>query len=138
VQVIPDQYYTGASVRPKVIVTGLVEGVDYTSVYFNNVEAGTAWVTVVGIGSYAGEVTLYFRIIATGTEEAASAALRISPADNGLLISGLTPGKTFSIYTLQGQLLYQAQASSPEETIYLREKGIYILRHKDKAYKFVF
>ncbi|GAB6394429.1 MAG: Ig-like domain-containing protein [Bacteroidales bacterium] len=138
VQVIPDQYYTGASVRPKVIVTGLVEGVDYTSVYFNNVEAGTAWVTVVGIGSYAGEVTLYFRIIATGTEEAVGAALRISPAAGGIFISGLTPGKTFSIYTLQGQLIYQAQASSPEETIYLGEKGIYILRHKDKAYKFVF
>ncbi|GAB6395128.1 MAG: Ig-like domain-containing protein [Bacteroidales bacterium] len=136
VQVIPDQYYTGSSVRPKVIVTGLVEGVDYTSVYFNNIEAGTAWVTVVGIGSYAGEVTLYFRIIATGAEEAASAVLRITPADNGLLISGLTPGKTFGIYTLQGQLLYQATAASPEEHIHLRDKGLYILRHKDRAYKF--
>ncbi|GAB6393697.1 MAG: Ig-like domain-containing protein [Bacteroidales bacterium] len=137
VQVIPDQYYTGSSVRPKVIVTGLVEGVDYTSVYFNNVEAGTAWVTVVGIGSYAGEVTLYFRIIATGTEEAASAALRIAPAAaGGILVSGLTPGKTLSIYTLQGQLIYQATATSPEEHIHLQDKGIYILRHKGRGYKF--
>ncbi|GAB6394828.1 MAG: Ig-like domain-containing protein [Bacteroidales bacterium] len=136
VQVIPDQYYTGSSVRPKVIVTGLVEGVDYTSVYFNNVEAGTAWVTVVGIGSYAGEVTLYFRIIATGTEEPASAALRITPANGGIFISGLTPGKTFSIYTLQGQLIYESKATSAEEHIHLQDKGIYILRHKGRAYKF--
>jgi hypothetical protein len=114
-----------------------VEGVDYTAVYFNNVEAGTAWVTVVGIGSYAGEVTLYFRIIATGTEEAASAALRITPAaGGGLLVSGLTPGKIFSIYTLQGQLLYQASAASPEAYIHLQEKGVYILMHQDRTYKF--
>ncbi|GAB6394114.1 MAG: Ig-like domain-containing protein [Bacteroidales bacterium] len=139
VQVIPDQYYTGASVRPKVIVTGLVEGVDYTAVYFNNIEAGTAWVTVVGIGSYAGEVTLYFRIIATGAEEPASAALRIAPAAaGGILVSGLTPGKTLSIYTLQGQLLYQATATSPEETIYLREKGVYILYHDGQYSKFAY
>jgi hypothetical protein len=72
----------------------------------------------------------------TGTEEAAGAALRITPAAGGLLISGLTPGNPLSIYTLQGQLIYQASAASPEETIYLGEKVVYILRHKGKGYKF--
>jgi hypothetical protein len=136
VQVIPDQYYTGYSVRPEVTVMGLVEGTDYTVFYFDNITAGTARAVVVGIGSYAGEVTLYFRIVATGIEEPANAVLRIFPADNGIFISGLTPGKTFSIYTLQGQLIYQSNASSPEERIYLQDKGVYILRHKEKAYKF--
>jgi hypothetical protein len=75
----------------------------------------------------------------TGTEEAASAALRITPAaGDGLLISGLTPGKTLSIYTLPGQLIYLAQASSPEETIYLGEKGIYILYHAGQYTKFAY
>jgi hypothetical protein len=65
-----------------------------------------------------------------------SARNKIAPAAGGLLISGLTSGATFGIYTLQGQLVYQAKASSPEEHIYLQEKGIYMLRHKEKAYKF--
>jgi hypothetical protein len=52
--------------------------------------------------------------------------------------NGGKSGATFSIYTLQGQLLYKASAASPEETIYLQEKGVYILRHKGKTYKFVF
>ncbi|GAB6394068.1 MAG: hypothetical protein MdMp024_0380 [Bacteroidales bacterium] len=137
VQVIPDQYYTGSSVRPKVIVTGLVEGVDYTSVYFNNVEAGTAWVTVVGIGSYAGEVTLYFRIIATGTEEPAS-ALRITPADNGIFISGLTPGKTFSIYTIKGEKYYTGTAQSDVFRLDNIPKGVYILYHAGQYSKFAY
>jgi hypothetical protein len=136
VQVIPDQYYTGYSIRPAVTVTGLVEGTDYTVFYFDNIAAGTARAVVVGIGSYAGEVTLSFRIIATGIEEAVGAVLRIAPADNGIFISGLTPGETFSIYTLQGQLVYQSKASSPEERIYLREKGVYILKHKERTCKF--
>jgi hypothetical protein len=62
--------------------------------------------------------------------------LRIAPAAGVLLISGLMPGEAFSIYTLQGQLVYESKASSPEETIYLREKGVYILRHKDRTCKF--
>jgi hypothetical protein len=136
VQLIPDQYYTGYALIPEVVVTGLTLNVDYTVSYYDNIEMGTATVVIAGIGNYTGGLTLWFRIIATGTEEAASAVLRITSANGGIFISGLTPGKTFSIYTLQGQLLYQAQASSPEETIYLQDKGVYILRHKGKAYKF--
>ncbi|GAB6394567.1 MAG: hypothetical protein MdMp024_0879 [Bacteroidales bacterium] len=137
VQVIPDQYYTGNPIYPAVIVTGLVQGVDYTVIYYNNTDAGTATALITGIGDYSGQIAQTFHIVSTGTEEAASAALRITPAaGDGLLVSGLTPGKPLSIYTLQGQLLYQAQASSPEEHIHLQEKGVYILRHKGKGWKF--
>ncbi|GAB6395075.1 MAG: Ig-like domain-containing protein [Bacteroidales bacterium] len=137
VQVIPDQYYTGNPLYPAVIVTGLVQGVDYTVTYYNNVVAGTATALITGIGDYSGQIAQTFHIVSTGTEQPASAVLRITPAaSDGLLVSGLTPGKTLSIYTLQGQLLYQATASSPEETIYLREKGIYILYHDGQYSKF--
>jgi DNA-binding protein len=136
VQVIPDQYYTGYSIRPAVTVAGLTQGVDYTVSYYNNTAAGTAIAIVTGIGNYTGEVAQSFRIVDTGTEEATNTVLRIISTDNGISISGLTPGETFGIYTLQGQLLYESKATSPEETIYLREKGVYILRHKGKAYKF--
>ncbi|GAB6394377.1 MAG: Ig domain-containing protein [Bacteroidales bacterium] len=232
---IPAQTYTGSRIEPAVTVRDgartLAAGTDYTVNYSNNVNAGTATVTLTGMGNYTGTATGTFRIVGvpaavtysirvglavsdearrhielsfppsaeygavvslfvhiaegvemegltvyangreipaagfdaashsyrvllkvegdmevtvsglhlTGTEEAASAALRITPdAGDGLLISGLTPGKAFSIYTLQGQLLYQATASSPEETIYLREKGVYILYHAGQYNKFAY
>ncbi|GAB6393889.1 MAG: Ig-like domain-containing protein [Bacteroidales bacterium] len=229
---IPAQTYTGSRIEPAVTVRDgartLAAGTDYTVNYSNNVNAGTATVTLTGMGNYTGTATGTFRIVGvpaavtysirvglavsdearrhielsfppsaeygavvslfvhiaegvemegltvyangreipaagfdaashsyrvllkvegdmevtvsglhlTGTEEAASAALRITPAAGGLLVSGLTPGETLSIYTLQGQLIYQASAASPEETIYWGEKGIYILKHKDRTCKF--
>lgn len=74
---IPDQTRTGAAVTPKVRVTitgptgeeTLREGVDYELVYKDNVNAGTATVTVTGIGDFAGtSVTLSFRILEAEAE----------------------------------------------------------------------
>jgi hypothetical protein len=138
VQVIPDQYYTGYSVRPAVTVTGLVEGTDYMVFYFDNVAAGTARAVVVGIGSYAGEVTLSFRIIATGMEEPTSALLRIAPADNGIFISGLTPGKTFSIYTIIGEKYYSGTAQTDVFRLDNIPAGVYILYHDGQYSKFYY
>lgn len=57
---------TGSAIKPKVIVkdgeTVLVEGTDYTVEYTNNVEPGTATVTVKGIGNYKGTVNKTFTI----------------------------------------------------------------------------
>jgi hypothetical protein len=135
VQLIPDQTYTGSAVNPAVTVTGLTQDVDYTVSCSDNIQIGTATVTITGKGNYTGEVTLSFNIT-TGIEEAATFVLRIAPAAGGIFISGLTPGATVSIYTLPGQLIYQAAATSPEEHIYMRNQGVYILRHKGKTYKF--
>jgi hypothetical protein len=136
VQVIPDQYYTGYSIRPAVTVAGLTQGVDYTVAYYNNTDAGTAIAIITGTGNYTGEVAQSFRIVDTGIDEATNTVLRIISTDNGIFISGLTAGETFSIYTLQGQLLYESKATSLEEYIYLQEKGVYILRHQNRTYKF--
>ncbi|GAB6395417.1 MAG: hypothetical protein MdMp024_1729 [Bacteroidales bacterium] len=138
VQVIPDQYYTGYSIKPAVVVTGLTQGVDYTVSYYNNVEAGTAIAIIAGIGNYTGEVARSFRIVFTGIEEAENTVLRIVPADNGIFVSGLTLDEVFSIYTLQGQLVYEGKASSPEEHIHLQDRGVYIVKHKDRTLLFVF
>jgi hypothetical protein len=146
---IPDQTYENDGSRwPKVWVRGLVELQDFVVSYKDNYQYSQGWVTayviVWGINTYSGSVTKYYRILdpdgkmrTTEAEESvATDLLRIASADNEVFISGLTPGEPFSIYTLQGQLIYQAKASSPEEHIYLQDKGVYILKHKDKAYKF--
>ena len=58
--------YDGTEKKPEVIVkngeTVLVEGTDYTLVYANNVNAGTATVTATGKGNYVGTKTAEFTI----------------------------------------------------------------------------
>ena len=69
--------YTGSDITPTVTVTlgnvKLRESVDYTVSYENNQKAGTATVTVTGIGGYDGTVYTTFTIVGgeteTGTEE---------------------------------------------------------------------
>lgn len=59
--------YTGEPCEPAVTVTAfdgtqLQEGVDYTVAYSDNVNAGTATVTISGMGSYKGSTTVEFTI----------------------------------------------------------------------------
>ena len=66
IQDIPSTTYTGSAKKPNVTVkdgeTTLTEGVDYTVSYTNNVNAGTATVTVTGKGNYTGSVSKNFTI----------------------------------------------------------------------------
>ncbi|MBE6046265.1 MAG: hypothetical protein E7221_06150 [Clostridiales bacterium] len=58
--------YTGKAITPEVTVTAgdktLVKDTDYTVAYANNINAGTAKITVKGEGNYAGEATATFTI----------------------------------------------------------------------------
>lgn len=62
----PVYTYTGNAITPGVVVeTGsktLVQGTDYTVSYSNNINAGTATITVTGIGKYSGTQTATFVI----------------------------------------------------------------------------
>lgn len=57
---IPDQKYTGSAITPTFTLKNksgklLVKGTDYTVAYSNNVNVGTATVSVTGIGAYTGQ-----------------------------------------------------------------------------------
>ena len=73
VSAIDAQTYTGSAIEPAVTVTldgtTLVEGTDYTVEYANNVEVGTATVTITGAGDYIGSLSASFEIVAAETEE---------------------------------------------------------------------
>lgn len=60
--------YTGKAITPKLTITHgsktLNEGIDYTISYDNNVNIGTATITITGKGSYTGTVTKSFAITA--------------------------------------------------------------------------
>jgi len=58
-----DSYpYTGDPITPKVTIVGLKQGEDFTVEYDNNVEVGTAEITVKGIGNCVGEKSIDFSI----------------------------------------------------------------------------
>ena len=73
---ISEQDYTGEAVIPTITVTDgnrvLKEGVDYTVTYKNNVEEGTATVTIQGIGNYHGTASTSFQIRELSTSQSAS------------------------------------------------------------------
>lgn len=58
--------YTGSPICPSLYVSSggkqIVQGRDYTVSYFSNVNAGTAYVLVSGIGDYSGDLVLTFKI----------------------------------------------------------------------------
>lgn len=84
VAVLGDHTYTGAPITPQVVVTKgtvtLKEDSDYTLEWENNVNAGTARVQVVGIGTYGGVVDASFDIT--------PASVRVPSARQGLVYTG--------------------------------------------------
>ena len=62
-----DSYvYTGVEIEPQITVTNngaaIEEGVDYVVDYTDNIDVGTATVTIIGIGNYVGIITKNFEI----------------------------------------------------------------------------
>lgn len=57
--------YTGKEIKPEVTIDGLKEGTDFTVSYEENVEIGTAHVTIKGIGNYEGVLDKTFKIVAS-------------------------------------------------------------------------
>ena len=92
---IPDQTYTGSALTPAVTVTlgsdTLVEDTDYTVAYEDNTNAGTATVTLTGIGDY------------TGTKSASFTIAKATPSVTAWpSASSITLGQALSASTLTG------------------------------------
>ena len=90
---IADQTYTGSAIKPSITVKDssytLVNNKDYTVSYANNINSGTATVTITGKGNYSGTKTISFKIN-TVPSKATSSSLTISNTLN--LISKITAG----------------------------------------------
>ncbi len=97
------QTYTGSALTPAVTVRvgekTLVKGADYDVAYSNNVNAGTATVTVTGKGNYTGTKASTFTVAAADASKAI-----VRAADQTYGGSALTPAPTV---TLNGKTLKQ-------------------------------
>lgn len=69
---ISKQIYTGSAIKPALKMTygaiTLKEGVDYVATYMNNVNCGTAKISIVGKGNYSGAITKEFAVVARGID----------------------------------------------------------------------
>lgn len=79
VEPIADQIYIGSALMPDVVVKAgskvLVKDVDYTVLYSNNTNVGTASVKVTGKGTYEGSYTTNFKIVSCAIGQAASSRI---------------------------------------------------------------
>ncbi|MBQ7689500.1 MAG: BspA family leucine-rich repeat surface protein [Clostridia bacterium] len=93
---VGSETYTGRAVNAAVTVqkdgNTLEQGTDYTVFYKNNVNAGTAEVTVIGIGSYTGSVSASFSILAKDLSGA-----RVDVPEQTYTGEALTPPVTVSL-----------------------------------------
>lgn len=99
--------------------------VDYPTVDFNGKP-------IVG-GGQAGAIQ--HLVSSIGSEYVGGSSLFATVTSGALLIKGLLPGEEFRIYTVQGQLCHSATATSTEQTVYLRDRGLYIVATKEQAVK---
>ena len=106
---IADQAYTGAAVKPALTVkdgeTVLVEGVDYTVSYSDNILPGTATATVTGKGAYFGSITKAFNVVTAGVTVTAKAQRvqlggSISTSADMVSATGLAEGHYIAAITI--------------------------------------
>ena len=83
---VKTQQYDGTPKTAEITVDGLAENEDYRIIYSNNIEVGTATVTVKGINKYAGRVSESFEIYDEG-ECGSNATWKINP-DGVITICG--------------------------------------------------
>lgn len=90
------QTYTGSAITPAVTVTlngkALIKDTDYTVAYSNNVNAGTATITVTGKGNYTGMAAGTFTI-----KPADASSASVSVSNQTYTDSALTPAPTVTL-----------------------------------------
>lgn len=95
--------YTGKAVKPKITSEYLINGVDYTVKYKNNVKTGTAQAVITGKGLFQGDVVLKYKIkratkispsrVYKGTKKISGKVYNVAKGDKIKLKIG---GKTYS------------------------------------------
>ncbi len=107
--------YNGSEIKPTVIVTiggkTLTEGKDYTLTFANNVNAGTATVTVTGAGDYTGEATKVFTIVK------ADNTVNAAPTPNTLTYKGEAQNLIAAGEASFGKMVYSLDGAEYSETI---------------------
>ena len=114
---IDDQEYTGSAITPKPVITDddtgtLAEGTDYKLEYSDNVNAGTATITITGMGNYSESRTTTFTIVPKPIKAAWAAAI---------------PNQTYTGYELEPTLTI----TDPDRAVELKLDTDYTVKYED-------
>ncbi|MEG1192752.1 MAG: InlB B-repeat-containing protein [Clostridia bacterium] len=130
-----EESYTGSPITGTLVVnngqTSLVLNTDYTVAYQNNVNAGTATVTVTGIGNYGGVVTKTFTIAKKALADAMIAAIPDQPYTGNAITPALvvTDGNRALVvdvdYTVAHEDNTNVGTDAAKVTITAKEEGNY-------------
>ena len=129
---IPTQVYTGSAIEPDVTVkdgeTTLTLGTDYEVAYSNNVNAGTATVTITGKGNYSGETAATFTIAKSMTNDGITIAAIADQTYTGSAIEPevtVTDGETTLTLGTDYTIGYSANVNVGTATATIIGKGNY-------------
>ncbi len=116
--------YAGSAKKPSVEIYGLNQNIDYEVVYENNVNVGTATVTVRGKGNYTGEAVVTFEIVAANIADKVALLSYETVIYDGLAklpsvqIDGLTENKDYEV-------VYKDNVNAGTATVTVKGKGNY-------------
>ena len=131
VQNIAAQTYTGSPIVPKLTVkdgeTALSKDTDYTVKYQNNLNAGTATVTLTGKGNYAGSVEIKFNITAKALTASMVRDIAAQTYTGSPIVPELTvkDGETALSKDTDYTVKYQNNLNAGTATVTLTGKGNY-------------
>ena len=128
---IAAQTYTGSPIVPKLTVkdgeTALSKDTDYTVKYRNNLNAGTATVTLTGKGNYAGSVEIKFNITAKALTASMVRDIAAQTYTGSPIVPKLTvkDGETALSKDTDYTVKYQNNLNAGTATVTLTGKGNY-------------
>ncbi|MCR4702994.1 MAG: RICIN domain-containing protein [Saccharofermentans sp.] len=126
---IASQTYTGSEIKPSVTIKDgsktLVSGTDYTLAYSNNINKGTATVTITGKGSYTGSKKMTFAINARDIASATASTVAAQTYTGTAQTPGVTltyNGKTL-VKDTDYTVAYSSNITAGTATITVTGKG---------------
>ena len=128
---IANPTYTGLNITPQIIInegiSTLVEGADYTASFENNVNAGTATVTIAGLGNYKGTKILTFNILPKDATDTIVSAITAQTYTGSAVKPSVTvkDGSTTLVNRTDYTVAYENNVNAGTATVTLTFKGNY-------------
>lgn len=134
--------HADAFILPSSTIASLAIGADTTIVLSmkDDLQPGTYKAILSVSAEELPAVSQEISCVVTGTalEETRAETLKAGVQNGTLYVSGLTPGKPWSVYTISGVLIHHRLAKESEEQVSLLARGVYIITSGDRRIKVVY
>ncbi len=133
--------YTGKAIEPEISVadgeTTLVKGIDYTVTYSDNINVGTAKITITFKGNYSGEVIKEISITNPTTPVSSvtnSSFVNVWSYNHTIYIEN-APDTEYKIIDTNGRVITTSKTKSSKEEININKSGIVIVIIGNQSFK---